>query len=53
MSDQQLAACAGKVAYPTWGHADRAAKRRRGRTVYRCTFCGAFHFGTIDRKFRK
>jgi hypothetical protein len=45
MTGQQLAMCQGKTAFPTWGHANRAAKKKRGRTAYRCPYCHLFHFG--------
>ncbi len=37
--------CHGKVAFVSASLALRAAKRKRGRQHYHCTFCGLWHVG--------
>lgn len=45
--------CIGKEAFDDFELAQRAAKRRRGRSVYRCKICSRYHVGSslhIPRK---
>lgn len=37
--------CTGKVRFESAVVANRAAKRRKHRTAYRCHLCGCFHVG--------
>lgn len=38
--------CMGKQAFDDIALAQQAAKRRRGRSVYRCKICQRYHVGT-------
>lgn len=43
--------CHGKVGFISAAIALRAAKRRKGRQSYHCSFCGLWHVGTgVDPK---
>jgi hypothetical protein len=37
--------CTGKVQFDSAAIAARAARRKKHRTVYRCTLCNAWHVG--------
>lgn len=48
-----LSACAGKEAFNGRLRAEKAAKRRPGRTSYRCAYCRMWHMGTVQPKHFK
>jgi hypothetical protein len=43
---QQPFSCQGKIAFASYAIALRAAKRRKNRSHYQCTFCGQWHVGS-------
>lgn len=47
-----LSQCHGKEPFADRRHATAAAKRRRGRQVYRCPHCRDYHVGSAP-KFTK
>lgn len=48
----RLASCEGKEAFDTFTMASTAAKRRDGRTAYRCKICRKFHVGNGKAKHK-
>ena len=44
--------CLGKKSFDSVALAKQAAKRRKGRDVYRCNVCGMFHVGGNARSYR-
>lgn len=45
-----LSQCAGKESFDKRSRAEKAAKRRTGRQVYRCPHCQQWHVGTKPEK---
>lgn len=41
--------CAGKVSFPERRVAEKAARRRPGRRVYKCKVCHEYHVGSHTR----
>lgn len=50
--ERYLAGCAGKEAFDDRSLAVRVAKRKPGRTAYRCDHCHKWHVGRPKKKAR-
>jgi hypothetical protein len=48
--EDKAAICDGKEAFERRSHAVAAARRRKGREVYRCQNCRKWHVGTKAAK---
>lgn len=49
----QASSCDGKQAFDRPDIARNAARRRKGRTHYRCKLCGKWHVGLAEKPKRK
>ena len=45
----RLSQCVGKQGFKDRRYAVEAAKRRRGREVYRCSHCREYHVGSAPK----